>query len=188
MSEAPTAGGEGEFLVLVEFCDETRTWLCVAPTGFGEWGICGTDHLLSEYPEGWVLVGAEVPQDVVTVLGWIPAPTHAVTTERQNDESVFRSHWPAGLKQDEVYELPCDDKGRAGGVWLRVFVAADGDVHLVMQDWEDMPQGEPNPIPSLRVRTLLGGGRNTRTHQALLWLAQAIRLDAAERRRFRRAP
>lgn len=75
MSEAPTAGGEGEFLVLVECCDGTRTWLCVAPTGCrGEFGICGTDHLLTEHPEGWVLVGSEDLE--VEVLGWTPAPPH----------------------------------------------------------------------------------------------------------------
>ena len=96
---------------------------------------------------------------------------------------VFNPKWPDGLKQNEVYEISCDDKGRSGGCWLRLFVAEDGDVHLVMQDWEDMPEGEPSKIPAMRVRTLMGGGRNTRTHQALLWLAQAMRLDAAERAR-----
>ena len=94
---------------------------------------------------------------------------------------VFSPAWPDGLQSGEAYELKCDDKGRNGGSWLRVVVALDGDVHLVMQDWEEFPDGEPSPIPSLRCRTYFGGGRNARSHQALLWLAQAIRLDAAER-------
>lgn len=85
--------------------------------------------------------------------------------------------------QGEVYHLPCDDKGRNGGSWLQVYVAPDSDVHVMMQDWEDMPNGMPEFLPSLRCRTYFGGGRNHRTHQALLWLAQAIRLDNEENRR-----
>lgn len=97
------------------------------------------------------------------------------------DNKRFKPEWPDGLKQGECYELLCDDKGRAGTCWLRLWIAPDGDVHLMMQDWEDAPEGHPNPLPSIRSRTDMGGGRNLRTHQALLWLAQAIRLDAAER-------
>lgn len=89
--------------------------------------------------------------------------------------------WPEGLKHNETYELPCDDKGRDGGSWLRVVIAEDGDVWLCMQDWEDIRQehSAPNPIPSLRCRTYFGGGRHGRTHAALLQLANAIRLDTA---------
>lgn len=94
----------------------------------------------------------------------------------------FRPHWPEGLKGRERYRVPCDDKGRGGGSWLQVYVADDGDVHVSMQDWEEIPEGRPSPLPSIRVRTALGGGRNLRTRQALLWLAEAIRLDNAEHR------
>lgn len=89
----------------------------------------------------------------------------------------FEPTWPEGLGHGDQYELRCDDKGRNGGSWLRIFVANDGDVHVRMQEWEGMPEGEPFPIPGLRCRTWQGGGRHGRTHQALLWLAQAIRLD-----------
>lgn len=97
------------------------------------------------------------------------------------EASPFDPNWPQGLEQNQTYELRCDDKGRNGGSWLRVFVANDGDVHLMMQDWEEVPNGEPAPFPSIRCRNYFGGGRNERSHQALLWLAQAIRLDAAGR-------
>lgn len=95
---------------------------------------------------------------------------------------VFEPHWPEGLKPGESCQLPCDDKGRDGGSWLRVLVDDQGDVWLMMQDWEDIREegSQPNPIPSLRCRTFAGGGRHGRTHQALLWLAQAIRLDNEE--------
>ena len=100
---------------------------------------------------------------------------------RSPAENPFEPHWPEGLVPGESYELPCDDKGRNGGSWLRVMVSeADNDVWLLMQDWEDLPEGEPNPIPSLRCRTLMGGGRHSRTHQALMNLANAIRLDREE--------
>jgi hypothetical protein len=79
--------------------------------------------------------------------------------------------------------VPCDDKGRTGASWLQVMVAEDGDVHVSMQDWERFPEGRPNPLPSVRIRSSYGGGRNQRTRQALLWLAQAIRLDAEEQGR-----
>jgi hypothetical protein len=92
-------------------------------------------------------------------------------------DDVFRPHWPPGLEPLTSYEVPCDDKGRNGRSWLRVMVAGDGDVHVSMQDWEGVPVGEPTAFPSIRIRTLIGGGRNERTRQALLWLAQAIRLD-----------
>lgn len=92
----------------------------------------------------------------------------------------FQPHWPEGLKQNEVYEFLCDDKGRNRGSWIRIFIANDGDVHLIMQDWEDIPDGQPSTVPSIRCRTFFGGGRHHRTHQALLMLAQAIRLDNEE--------
>jgi|GEM_PF-2423544 len=95
----------------------------------------------------------------------------------------FTPKWPCGLQQDRVYQLPCDDKGRSNANWLQVYVAQDSDVHVMMQDWEDILEkgSSPNPLPTLRVRTYFGGGRNHRTHQALLWLAQAIRLDMEEK-------
>lgn len=96
--------------------------------------------------------------------------------------AAFEPEWPDGLEQLRFYEFPCDDKGRDGGSWLRVMVAGDGDVHVSMQDWEDIKRegSAPSPNPSVRCRTLAGGGRYRRTRQALLWLAQAIRLDNAE--------
>lgn len=91
----------------------------------------------------------------------------------------YEPAWPDGLEQSKVYEFPCDDKGRDGGCWLRVFVANDGDVHVAMQEWEDIRQEgtEPSSHPSVRCRTSIGGGRFSRTRQALLMLANAIRLD-----------
>ncbi|USV41119.1 hypothetical protein [Xanthomonas phage BUDD] len=98
-------------------------------------------------------------------------------------DEPFIAHWPEGLEQEQIYQLNCDDKGRSGANWLKVYTAGDGDVHLIMQDWEEYPEFQPEFMPSLRCRTYIGGGRNWRTHQALLWLAQAIRLDNIENRR-----
>jgi hypothetical protein len=91
----------------------------------------------------------------------------------------YRPTWPDGLEQGKHYEFPCDDKGSAGGCWLRVLVANDGDVHVSMQEWEDIREEgtKPDPFPSVRCRTFAGGGRFLRTRQALLLLANAIRLD-----------
>lgn len=96
--------------------------------------------------------------------------------------SRIASGWPDGLEARTFYEFPCDDKGAGGGSWLRVMIAGDGDVHVSMQDWEDIKtEGtKPSPFPSVRCRSLAGGGRHSRTRKALLWLAQAIRLDSEE--------
>lgn len=97
-------------------------------------------------------------------------------------EAVFAPHWPKGIEANTLYRIPCDDKGRNGGSWLQLFVANDGDVHVSMQDWEEIGEegSRPDPFPSIRIRTLPGGGRSLRTRQALLWLAEAIRLDNEE--------
>lgn len=100
----------------------------------------------------------------------------------RKEPSVFNPHWPEGVQPKTFYEVACDDKGRNGGSWLKVMVAQDGDVHVCMQDWEDIPEGQPSPFPSIRVRTWAGGGHNRRTRQSLLWLCDAIRRDHEEAR------
>lgn len=110
----------------------------------------------------------------------VPFGDDPVELVSDRQEVVFQPHWPHGLEQGVCFELPCDDKGCNGKSFLRVMIAPDGDAHLMMQDWEDYPEGQPSPLPTLRNRTFAGGGRHNRTHQALLWLAQAIRLDNEE--------
>lgn len=103
-------------------------------------------------------------------------------SKQDPEKIVMKPHWPSGLDSLTHYEFACDDKGRDGGCWLRVMVAGDGDVHVSMQDWEDIrePGSKPSPFPSVRCRTGIGGGRHWRTRQALLWLARAIQLDNEE--------
>jgi hypothetical protein len=105
-----------------------------------------------------------------------------MTIMSEKEPPVFKPHWPDGLEQDKTYQIACDDKGHSGSCWLRVIVASDADVYVVMQDWEriDVPGSQPRTVPSVRVRTRQGGGRNHRTRQALLWLADAIRRDNEE--------
>lgn len=109
---------------------------------------------------------------------------------RSLSEAVLRPHWPEGLEQGKFYEFRCDDDGRDGAAFFRVLVANDGDVHLcaskqLESGFTDKVSGErlPNlydPFPSVRCRTMAGGGRHRRTRQALLWLALAIKLDNEE--------
>lgn len=96
------------------------------------------------------------------------------------EHKIFEPHWPKALEVGRQYRVYCDDKGHSRGTWLNVVVGNDGDVHVSMQDWEHMPKGKPDPLPSVRVRTFAGGGKNSRTRQALLWLAEAMRLDALD--------
>lgn len=100
-----------------------------------------------------------------------------------SEPKIFNAAWPKGLKQETIYEVSCDDGGREGGSWLRVFIGVDGDAHVMMQEWENIksdPDSRPDQIPHIRVRTYAGGGRNHRTRQALVWLADAIRRDNEE--------
>jgi hypothetical protein len=100
-------------------------------------------------------------------------------------KEFHEDRWPPGIESGVHYEVPCDDKGRDGGCWLRVYIAEDGDAHVSMMDWEDIKEEgtEPSPFPSIRVRTYAGGGRHYRTRQALLNLAEAIMLDKKEQER-----
>lgn len=97
-------------------------------------------------------------------------------------EFPLPNEWPEGLKSETFYQVLCDDKGRDGGSWLQVFIAGDGDVHVQLQEWEDIKVegSRPDPFPTIRVRTHAGGGKNARTRLALLWLARAIQLDNEE--------
>lgn len=114
----------------------------------------------------------------------------AMGARKANAESVFRANWPEGLEQGRLYQFNCDDDGRDGEAFFRVLVADDGDVHLcasklIEPGFTDKVTGErlPSlyaPVPSVRCRTGVGGGRHARTRQALLWLALAIKLDNAE--------
>jgi hypothetical protein len=107
-----------------------------------------------------------------------------MTGINETDEAlVFAPSFPRGLDARKGYRVACDDTGRLGGSWLQVAISDDGDVWVSMQQWEDPSRGEPSPIPGIRCRTYFGGGQNSRTHQALLWLARAIQLDNADRGR-----
>lgn len=107
-----------------------------------------------------------------------------------NEATVFRPHWPEGLKEGTFYQFNCDDDGRGGDAFIRVVIASDGDVHLCAskladRGFVDPVTGERKPplydsFPSVRCRTGIGGGRHQRTRQALLWLARAIQLDNEE--------
>lgn len=106
------------------------------------------------------------------------------------EDQVFRPHFPQSLKQGNFYQFNCDDDGRDGTAFIRVFIAEDGDVHLcaskqLERSFVDRVSGERLPniyasFPSVRCRTGIGGGRHRRTRQALLWLARAIQLDNEE--------
>jgi hypothetical protein len=96
------------------------------------------------------------------------------------EPQVFQSRWPEGLEAMKRYEVECDDDGRRCDAKLAVMVDQQGDVYVSMHAYhdEDRTTENLNPFPVVRMRTGIGGGRNRRTRQALLWLAKAIELDA----------
>lgn len=100
----------------------------------------------------------------------------------EEEPKVFRAAWPEGLEARKLYELYCDDDGARCDAKLRVIISEDGDVFVSMSAYHDVERtvDNLNPFPTVRVRTGIGGGRNRRTRQALLWLAKAIELDTIE--------
>jgi hypothetical protein len=75
MTEAPTAAGEGEILILVEFEDESRCWIVVFPDGEGQLVATMTALRIGTDSEGWGAFDrwGDINQRF-SVLGWIPAP------------------------------------------------------------------------------------------------------------------
>lgn len=116
--------------------------------------------------------------------------TKKATSRTSIESVVLRPHWPDGLEQGRLYQFNCDDDGRDGEAFFRVLVANDGDVHLCASKKLERTATDPvtgethraiyDNYPSVRCRTLGGGGRHSRTRQALLWLARAIQLDNEE--------
>ena len=98
-----------------------------------------------------------------------------------NQEKVFEAEWPEGLEAGVNYVISCDDAcpTEENRKFKIMISPGDGDIHISMHDI-DLKENRPDPFPSLRLRTYAGGGRHHRTRQALLWLAQAIKLDTDE--------
>ena len=97
--------------------------------------------------------------------------------------AAFQPKWPEGLESRKVYRFQCDDCcPSTDAKEMSVVVSEDGDVWVSMFEINDKNHKQPyhNPHPTVRCRTGIGGGRHRRTRQALLWLAQAIRLDNEE--------
>ncbi len=93
---------------------------------------------------------------------------------------IFEPKWPEDLEQNSLYEFNCDDAClEEEQAVLRVVVGDDGDVYVSMIQI-NLEHNTVDPFPSVRCRTFIGGGRHERTRQALLWLAQAMRLDSEE--------
>lgn len=82
----------------------------------------------------------------------------------------FPKHWPEGLEPMSAYVGRSDD---SPDDVLILTVSEDGDAFIRTRDMER--QG-----PSVRICTHAGGGRQSRTRLALLWLALAMKLDAEE--------
>lgn len=140
----------------------SKKWICQLPFSMHDTDVRSVvKQLQYDYPGG-LRRNSDTPSD-------------------NGEPCVFDPCFPDGIEQTS-YKIFCDDKGRNRSCWLAVNIAHDGDVHVIMQDWEDIaePGSKPSPIPSIRIRTHGGGGRNHRTRQALLWLADAIRRDNLE--------
>lgn len=98
----------------------------------------------------------------------------ALPRQRPRYSGVYAPHWPHGLQEKVVQQVPCDDVRGAhldlvnmgGDMFVTVYEPAD----------EEHPE-EGGSTAGIRIRNWAGGGRHLRTHQALLWLAEAIRRD-----------
>lgn len=82
--------------------------------------------------------------------------------------------WPSTLKTGEFYQRYEDDSPLG---FLSVVIGCDGDTHMMV-----MHECDPNERRmSMRFRMpMTGGGQSPRVRNALLILAEAIRLDNLE--------
>lgn len=103
--------------------------------------------------------------------------TREVSTDRLvADTARVLEHpfWIPTLKTDEFYTRTHDDHDGTSTGKLNVSVDQMGDVWLLV----DPPDGFSK---TLRFRTYGGGGNSMRVRNALMILAEAIRLDNLER-------
>lgn len=80
--------------------------------------------------------------------------------------------WLPTLKSEVSYERTHDDDDGSKKGRLSVMFGPDGDAYLMT---------DTRPGEALRFRTFFGGGRSLRVRDALMILAEAIRLDNEER-------
>ena len=79
------------------------------------------------------------------------------------------SFYIPSLDTEGVYQILEDDSPDGT---LSVCISNDGDVHVQV-----MPGETKHAYSSIRFRTFAGGGRHKRVRNAILILAEAIRLD-----------
>ncbi len=98
----------------------------------------------------------------------------ALRTERDLREKAERERdakgWPEGLKQGEFYTMESDDDPDEK---MRLYIDSQGDAYITCFNLEKSV--------SVRMCTMQGAGsRHLRTRIAMLYLANAIRLDNEE--------
>ena len=115
----------------------------------------------------------------------MPLPTRAGHHHRADEQAMntptaikrlLESHyWPSELKPGELYQRYEDDSPEG---YIAVTFGGDGDAHLMVIGKQD-----PNEHKlSFRFRMpMKGGGQSPRVRNALLILAEAIRLDNLDR-------
>lgn len=88
----------------------------------------------------------------------------------------LKHHWPEGLEQGEFY----DRTDCCREAMLRVFIGEDGDAYATII--QDVHHGtvHKTTMAGARFCTRTGGGKSPRVRQALINLAEAIRLDNLE--------
>lgn len=84
------------------------------------------------------------------------------------------SFWPRGISPNTAYRRQHDDTDGKPTGFIQVILGEDADAWMLI----DEPDG-------LRFRTYHGGGRSLRVRNALVILAEAIRLDNLERPQIR---
>ncbi len=95
-------------------------------------------------------------------------------TRQQQVRDILESpFWLDEIQPTVVYQTE-DDDSPPDEAWLQVVFSIDGDAWVA--------KITDSPIKSIRKRTYAGGGKDLRTRQALMILAYAMKLDAAERR------
>jgi hypothetical protein len=100
----------------------------------------------------------------------LASPERLMKDVRRVLETPF---WIEGLETDVFYERLHDDHDGSRQGRILVAMGRNGDAWVSVNG--------PSNVPTLRFRTFGGGGLSPRVRNALMVLAQAIKLDNEER-------
>ena len=109
---------------------------------------------------------------VIRIIGRVRFIVEPEKADKLTKELLEENYWLPNINNTDRYFITQDDNEGNAASGLSVMFSEDGDAWVKTYD---------KPMESCRFRTYAGGGRSHRVRNALMILAEAIRLDSQER-------